>query len=169
MASLFSSSNPTTTASTSPSINLSLYTIPLACLLSIGPHIYAIQLYEKSTSRTFDNCHPRSLTQTVTSNQNIDSATKGRILRAEAAQQNGFENVGLFASAVVAGNMARLDNSWLNLLSVGYVLSRVVYNVLYVNNTTAKLAAARSVVFISGTGMIWTLFFMAGNRLRHLA
>lgn len=66
-------------------------------------------------------------------------ATKERIVRAEGAQQNGFENIGLFAAAVVAGNMARLDNWTLNALTGGYLASRVAYNLLYINNTTDAL------------------------------
>ncbi len=151
------------------STNLSLYTIPVAWLLCLAPHIYATQLYQRASSRQFDNRQPRSLVKTVSENSSIDSATKGRIQRAEAAQQNGFENVGIFAAAVVAGNMAGLGSGWLNGLSGGYVISRVVYNVLYVNNTTAGLAALRTWVFISGIGMIWTLFVLAGNKLRTLS
>lgn len=149
--------------------NISLFTIPLAWALCLAPHVYATQLYQHASSRQFDNCTPRSLIKIVTDNQTIDSATKDRIIRAESAQQNGFENVGLFAAAVVAGNMARLDNTWLNGLSVGYVISRVVYNLLYINNTTARLATTRTGVFISGIGMIWVLFILAGNELRTLA
>jgi len=104
----------------------------------------------------------------VSENQGIDSTTKGRIIRAESAQQNGFENVGLFATAVVAGNMARLDSTSLNILSVGYVLSRIVYSYIYIHNTTAGLAMTRTLVFISGVAMIWSLFILAGNQSRSL-
>jgi uncharacterized MAPEG superfamily protein len=64
----------------------------------------------------------------------FDIATKEKIIRAEGAQQNGFENVGLFAAAVVAGNIAKLDNTTLNYLSGGYLASRVLYNFVYINN-----------------------------------
>jgi hypothetical protein len=64
------------------------------------------------------------------------TATKATIVRAEGAQQNGFENIGLFAAAVVIGNVAKLDNWTLNALSVGYLASRVAYNVLYITGTT---------------------------------
>ena len=53
------------------------------------------------------------------------TATKEKIVRAEGAQQNGFENLGLFAAAVVAGNIVRLDNWTLNVLSGGYLLSQL--------------------------------------------
>lgn len=145
--------------------NFSLYTVPVAWVLCLAPHIYAAKLYEKATSRQFDTREPRSLIKTVAENQSVDSTTRGRIIRADSAQLNGFENLGLFAAAVVAGNMARLDNGWLNMMSAGYVLSRLVYNLIYINNTTAALARTRSLVYISGITMIWTLFIMAGNKL----
>lgn len=66
----------------------------------------------------------------------ILKATKAKIIRAEGAQQNGFENIGLFAAAVVIGNVAKLNNSTLNTLSGCYLLSRLAYNVLYITNTT---------------------------------
>ncbi len=146
--------------------NISFYTVPFVWALCLAPHVYATHLYQKGSSRKFDNRAPRSLTKTVMEDQSIDSATKGRIFRAESAQQNGFENIGFFAAAVVAGNLAGLDTIWLNTLSVGYVISRIAYNLIYINNTTANLATARTVTFISGIGMIWTMFIMAGNNLR---
>jgi uncharacterized MAPEG superfamily protein len=146
--------------------NISFYTIPVAWIIALVPHVYATQLYRRASSKQFDNRQPRSLTKMVADNQSIDKATKGRITRAESAQQNGFENIGLFATAVLAGNVAGLDTSWLNALSLGYVLSRIVYNFIYINNTTAALAATRTLVFMSGASMIMTLFVMAGSKLR---
>lgn len=37
---------------------------------------------------------------------------------------------------MLAGNYAKLDNETLNWLSLGYLGSRVAYNLLYVNNTS---------------------------------
>jgi len=91
--------------------------------------------------------------------------TKNRIFRAEGAQQNGFENVGLFAAAVVAGNMAGLSATTLNGLTYGYLGSRVLYNLIYINNESTGAANVRSVVFVGGIGMIMTLFVKAGNAL----
>ncbi len=146
--------------------NISLYTVPFAWAVCLAPRLYSTHLYQKASSRQFDTRAPRSWTKTVMENQSIDSATKDRIFRAESAQQNGFENIGFFASAVVAGNLAGVDTIWLNTLSVGYVISRIVYNLLYINNTTEKLATARTVTFISGIGMTWIMFIMAGYNLR---
>lgn len=64
------------------------------------------------------------------------TATKQKIVRAEGAQQNGFENLALFAAAVVIGNVAKLDNWTLNALSYGYLASRAIYNMLYITGTS---------------------------------
>ncbi|KAL1306396.1 hypothetical protein AAFC00_005103 [Neodothiora populina] len=139
--------------------NLSLYCIPAAWVLSIIPHFYAASLGK------FDNKYPRGYIKAVEADQAVDKATKGKILRAEAAQQNGFENVGLFAAAVVAGNIAKLDNWTLNALAGGYLASRVAYNLIYITNETDAMANARTMAFLSGVGMIFTLFIKSGNAL----
>jgi uncharacterized MAPEG superfamily protein len=88
------------------------------------------------------------------------------ICRAEGAQTNGFENLGLFATAVLAGNFAGLPARTLNLLSGGYLVSRALYNVIYVSHTTEAGANLRSATYFSGIGLIMTLFVKAGNVLR---
>ncbi|CZT14781.1 uncharacterized protein RCC_00735 [Ramularia collo-cygni] len=141
--------------------NFSLYTIPAAWVLSIAPHFYAASLGK------LDNRNPRTYTREVEGDQTIDKATKQTIIRAEGAQQNGFENLGLFAAAVVIGNVAKLDNWTLNALSGGYLASRVVYNALYITGTTEGVANARSVAFLSGIGIIFSFFIKSGNALRN--
>jgi uncharacterized MAPEG superfamily protein len=71
--------------------------------------------------------------------------TKARILRCEGAQTNGFEDLGLFATAVLAGNLAGLPAQTLNALSGGYCLSRIAYNFIYINNTSEATANTRTV------------------------
>ncbi|KAF2150194.1 hypothetical protein K461DRAFT_300643 [Myriangium duriaei CBS 260.36] len=141
--------------------NLSLYAVPAAWVLSIAPHFYAASLGR------FDNKNPRTYTRETEGDQSIDKATKGKILRAESAQMNGFENVGLFASAVVIGNVAKLDNWTLNVLSGSYLATRAIYNLLYIRGTTDALASARSVAFVSGVGIIMTFFIKSGNLLKN--
>jgi uncharacterized MAPEG superfamily protein len=143
--------------------NFSFYTIPAAWVLAIAPHVYATSLHDaKSPTQKFNPCSPRTLVPSLDSNPSLDTATKQTIIRAEAAQQNGFENIGLFAAAVVAGNVAKVDSWWLNTLSFGYLGSRVVYNLLYIGGA----GGARTAAFLSGVGMVMTLFVKAGNAVR---
>ncbi|KZM23748.1 uncharacterized protein EKO05_0005682 [Ascochyta rabiei] len=141
--------------------NFSLYAIPAAWILSIAPHFYAASLGK------FDNKNPRTYTRETESDQSIDKATKAKIIRAEGAQQNGFENIGLFAAAVVIGNVAKLDNSTLNTLAGAYLASRVAYNGLYIAGTTDMLSNLRSVSFLTGVGIIFTFFIKSGNVLKN--
>ncbi|KAL9069061.1 MAG: hypothetical protein Q9157_006290 [Trypethelium eluteriae] len=61
--------------------------------------------------------------------QSVDSATKNAIIRAESAHTNGMENLGFFATAVVAANTAGVDTGLLNTLSWGYVASRLILDI----------------------------------------
>lgn len=138
--------------------------VPAAWLLAFLPHAYAA-----SQSKIFDNRSPRTYVKSLEADQTIDKATKDRIIRCEGAQTNGFENLAFFASAVVAGNLAGLPAQTLNTLTGGYLVSRVIYNIIYINNTSETAANLRSVVFVSGVGMIWTLFIKSGNALKDRA
>jgi len=48
-------------------------------------------------------------------------------------------------------------------------VSRAVYNLIYITNTSQAMANARSVVFVTGVGLCWTLFIKSGNALRERA
>ena len=76
-----------------------------------------------------------------------------------------MENLGFFAAAVVAANTAGVETGWLNLLSWSYVGSRVVYNLIYANNTTEVLATARSATYFTGVGLCLGLYVSAGNKV----
>jgi uncharacterized MAPEG superfamily protein len=155
--------------------------IPAAWVVAFLPHAYAASLSK------FDNRSPRTYNKIVENDQTIDQAvrpsvpllhewqstnalqTKDKIIRCEGAQSNGFENLAFFATAVVAGNLAGLPSETLNTLSFGYIASRVVYNFIYITNTTGAMASLRSVVFLTGIGQIFTLFIKSGNALRDRA
>jgi len=122
-------------------------------------------LYSKSAHKRFDNCHPRSLTSKLEGDQTIDKRTKERIIRAEGAQQNGFENLAFYAAAVTAGNAAGLAPQTMNMLSGAYLASRALYNLIYINGDTAALASLRSTVYTGGVGLICAIFVMAGNAM----
>lgn len=92
----------------------------------------------------------------------------GQYQRAESAQQNGFENIALFATALVAGNIARLPVSTLNTSAGLYLASRAIYNVLYINTESLQWSNLRTLVFLFGIGTIMTLFVKSGNALNLL-
>lgn len=87
------------------------------------------------------------------------------IIRAEGAQQNGFENICIFAAGVVAGNAAGLGAGCLIALSAAYIASTVVYHLIYVNSTTPAAANMRSIVFVSSSALIITMFVSVGIKM----
>nr|GFD58146.1 hypothetical protein [Tanacetum cinerariifolium] len=60
------------------------------------------------------------------------SQLRGRLLRAEACSANGFEALPLYAAAVTAGNAAGLSALTMNMLSIGWLLSRAIYTYVYI-------------------------------------
>lgn len=88
------------------------------------------------------------------SKANLPPADLARLKRQEAAHKNGLENFPLFAAAIIIGNEAGLENGTLNLVGVGYLVSRAAYSWLYVNITTEKKSWARYVPFESEFGVV---------------
>jgi uncharacterized MAPEG superfamily protein len=148
------------------STNISLYTLPLSWIICLLPRFYAAHLYTTRTSKPLDLLLPRALAARAAADPALQPTTRDRIVRAEAAQANGLENVGFFAAAGVAGNVAGLSKGVVNYLSVGYLVSRGLYSWLYVVGDTKGMAIARTGVFFSGQGLIFALFIMAGNEMR---
>ncbi|TKA32015.1 hypothetical protein B0A50_01261 [Salinomyces thailandicus] len=145
--------------------NISFYFVPAAWVLAMMPRFYAVSTYRAATKKSLDNNAVREWSKTVSNDQALDSTTKGRILRAEAAQANGFENLGLFAAAIAAGNAAGLSPSLMNGLGGAWLASRFAYNHIYIYNDIVP-SAARSLTYISGMGMCMAMFVMAGNKMR---
>ncbi|XWW95637.1 hypothetical protein V2A60_003603 [Cordyceps javanica] len=109
--------------------NLSFFTLPAVLLgTCIGPHGYAIL----NARKHYDNAYPRRFNDAIAGSEELDKETKARVLRAQGASDNSFETLGYFAAAVVAGNYAGLDNSTLNFLSIGYLITRLAYVVTYI-------------------------------------
>ncbi|CAD6573524.1 MAG: hypothetical protein TREMPRED_000850 [Tremellales sp. Tagirdzhanova-0007] len=149
--------------------NLSFYAIPVAFVIALAPHIYAISLFNTeraSGTSEYDKTCPTSQTSKVKEAKLSPNAT-GNFIRAEAANANGFINLPLFAGAVIAGNMARLSPATLNAATGTYLVSRVIYNLIYINNHKSNaISQGRTAVFLIGIFACMTLFVQAGNRMR---
>lgn len=64
--------------------------------------------------------NPRSIPAIVAADKTLSPQVRDRILRAESAMTNGYDNLGFFAAAVCVGHVARLDVSLLNWLAAVY-------------------------------------------------
>ncbi|MCJ1234678.1 hypothetical protein MMC14_002641 [Varicellaria rhodocarpa] len=144
--------------------SLSLYSIPLAWLLALLPHIYAKRLFQSSTSTPYPNIAPRLLPTHLSTLQNLPQHTKDRILRAEAAQANGLETLGVYAAGVVAMYVVGVEAGMMNALCGGYLVARGAYNAVYVWADKEERVGWRTAVWCVGVGFNVGMWVVAGNR-----
>ncbi|KAK3905586.1 hypothetical protein C8A05DRAFT_30588 [Staphylotrichum tortipilum] len=146
------------------STNWSYYTIPAAFVLCMVPHAYAIKLAGKN----YDLGNPRKTEEHCAKDTTLDKMNLRRISRAKAASANGFETIGLYAAAVVAGNVAGVATERINKLTAAYIASRILYIYVYVAlQDNARLAALRPFVWLGGITTLMSLFVAAGNALNN--
>lgn len=84
--------------------NISLLVVPALWVNSIAAHFYAVSL----TRGRFTNSSPRDYLSSIQKKEKKTS-TDLKFIRAEAAQQNGFENLPFAAAAFVAGIVAKVS------------------------------------------------------------
>lgn len=132
------------------------------------PRVYSLAAYAAhSKAQNSDSMkkNPRSIPAIVAADKTLPPQVRDRILRAESAMINGYDNLGFFAAAVCVGNTARLDVPLLNLLAVVYIGSRLLYIPAYIYNDTVRSVYTRSAVFAVGLIVNVALFVLAGIRL----
>ena len=133
------------------------------------PRVYSLATYNahSKAKKALEHRNPRSLRSQVNADPTLTPLIRDRIIRTESAQLNGFENLGFFAAAVVAGNVARLDTKLLNGLSAAYLASRALYNYIFIFlNDTGRFVPARTGAFAIGVTIKCTLFILSGMRPR---
>ena len=64
-----------------------------------------------------------------------------------------IQNYALFVATVAVGNLARLPPSLLNKFVAFWLVSRSVYNILYIKGTTTGVAGIRSLTYLSGESL----------------
>lgn len=157
---------------------MALLAVPAAWICAITPHFYAASLtLTKNDLALFDNVAPRAFLA-KTQAQEKQSANVAHYLRAEAASANGFEQIGLFASAVVLGTLVGIPTQEMNVFAAGWIASRVTYNVsrfalttkltiqiLYISTTSTIPSFARSVVFVGGVVACLSVFVKSATLL----
>jgi uncharacterized MAPEG superfamily protein len=119
---------------------LILCILPLSCAW-IGGY------YRQKQLGRVDNKEPRIQSQQLT----------GAGARAVAAQSNSWEALAVFSAAILAVFISGIDLQNISTLAWVFVLLRVVYIGLYINN----LDKLRSLVFLAGFGICMYLFYLA--------
>jgi uncharacterized MAPEG superfamily protein len=154
------------------------------------PHVYAFVTYDRiidtrqcdnddAKKLKFQSTQPRTFLARLEANPHpaLTPEVKQRLARSESASLNGYENLGFFAASVVAANIALIvvhanegqsyasELYWVNANSVGYLLTRTLYNLVYIRGASGR---KRGVWFYSSFGCACALFIHAGNALRKL-
>ncbi|KAF3934495.1 hypothetical protein ABW19_dt0204400 [Dactylella cylindrospora] len=140
--------------------NYSFPSLIAAYILCAVPQAYAIYTvvnYGKGVRWSVPN--PRSMPHVLKSQ--LDNETYERVCRGIAAQFNGFENLPLFAVAVLAANAARLPLEIINHHVISYVISRIFYIIAYIGINHRWLSFIRSAVYFTGIYFIGSLVYMS--------
>ncbi|KAF2643029.1 hypothetical protein P280DRAFT_421509 [Massarina eburnea CBS 473.64] len=145
--------------------NYSLHAIPVFWVLTLLPHAYAVNIIKKANNGKWDNVNARGANAATTYQKTAPAEVYARFERAEAAHKNGFENAPLFIGAMLAGNLAGLSTETMNFAAGGFLLSRVVYTLLYINVTRQKYSYLRSLVWWIGSVLWIRIYWKAGNAL----
>ena len=125
-------------------------TIPFLCILIAYALCYApklpLSIAQARQPEGYDNRHPRAQQDKL----------EGWGARARGAHLNSFESFPAFAAAVLVAHLAGGDPRRASLLSIGFVVSRAIYIVVYL----ADLPRLRSTVFGLGMVAIALLFLL---------
>ncbi|KAF2183601.1 hypothetical protein K469DRAFT_710409 [Zopfia rhizophila CBS 207.26] len=150
----------------SQSYNLSILCLPAYHLLAMAPHAYAVSLGARAfENNQWDNRNPRSSTLKSTLQQRLSADIYARYERAEACSANGFENLPLFAAAIVLGNIARLGDDFMNMFALSVLVVRSVYSVVYVRGVNQGWAWARSLFWGVFVGLCWNVLIKASKSM----
>lgn len=79
----------------------------------------------------------------------------GTSARANAAQNNSWEALPVFAAGVLAAQFLHAPQGRIDMMAMAFIACRVVYIALYV----ANIASLRSIVWFAGYGISLALFF----------
>ena len=145
--------------------NYSIYAIPACWLLALFPHMYAMQSVKNANNGRWNNVNPRSAAWGESIQKSVPANVLATYERSEAAHKNGMENLPLFISAIILGNLAKLPASTLNGAAAAYLGLRVAYTYAYINTTNEKASFARTGIWATSLGTLMYLFVASGNVL----
>ncbi|KAF2786020.1 hypothetical protein K505DRAFT_330634 [Melanomma pulvis-pyrius CBS 109.77] len=148
--------------------NPSIAAIPVYYILSVIPHSYALHVATQGKPTEWDNRNPRSSDLKAKLKERLPADRFALYERAEACHANGMENLPLFASAVVLGNMAGLKKDGLSGMTgfAGiYLAIRLAYTAIYLNTNTQGPTVLRSALWVAGFSTCFRIIFKAAKAL----
>jgi uncharacterized MAPEG superfamily protein len=102
--------------------------------------------YAMKKTGHYDNNHPRDQ----------QAKLQGFGARAVAAHQNSFESLIIFSTAVLTALVTQHTSFTIQILALVYIVSRVIYHVLYLLNWASLRSLVWFVGFISCLSILWT-------------
>ncbi|KAL5523224.1 hypothetical protein ACEPAF_1491 [Sanghuangporus sanghuang] len=146
---------------------LSLYSIPVVWYTSFYPMNVKFALIQKTMGyNKIVSLQPRANTKRIMEDPSVPRDVAERVERLEGAHLNGNEILPLWIGAVLAGNMAGISNKTLNIASAGFIATRMLYNYVYINQSTVRASWTRSALFFTSLGFPMYLLVKAGNLVR---
>jgi len=115
------------------------------CVLFMGLFPYVATGIAKKGFEGYDNGMPRQWLAKQT----------GFRARANAAQANLFESLPFFFAAVIIASIANAPQGRIDLLAIGFVVTRIAYLVCYV----ADWPSTRSIAWLAGLACVVAIFF----------
>jgi uncharacterized MAPEG superfamily protein len=146
-----------------PSLDALTLCIPIAGALPFLPHlvkaVYANAKLRAGGKKGYDLKDPRRSVALAS-----DDTPEGRFIsRCQGAHQNAFEAFPFFAAAVLVAKINGVAKADLDSSATLFLIVRLLYTVVYMNNTSGKLAMLRSAVWFAGVGICVNLFVMAAR------
>ena len=144
--------------------NYSLLALPAMYVITILPHWYSIALSMFYNGEWADE-NPRAFVTRLAARpilgdkKSQHTPLERKILRCQACQQNGFENMPIFGLALLCGILADLPGYLMNMMATLFILSRVLYTLAYVLSDSRSMSYVRTICFV-GQVALYMRFFM---------
>ncbi|PPQ87350.1 hypothetical protein CVT25_002100 [Psilocybe cyanescens] len=139
---------------------LYLYSIPAVFVTAFYPG--SLKFLKINNSVGYNNVAPRSNTPKNFQGK-VTSGDAQLLDRMEGAHQNGNENTSIWYAAIIVGNIAGLDNRYLNTMALTYVATRLVYNTVYMHFNHLGSGWVRTALYFFGLSHPLRILFKAAG------
>lgn len=146
-------------------LNTSILSIPAFSILALLPHSYAINVASGGNALKWDNRNPRSPSLKDNLKARLDADTYAKYERAEAASANAYENIPLYAAAVIVGNIAGLPKERMSRFAAIFLTLRAAHSLVYINTKSQKWTVLRSLLWFSTVLLNFRIFYEAAKKL----
>ncbi|KAF8518267.1 hypothetical protein BU17DRAFT_66508 [Hysterangium stoloniferum] len=143
---------------------LSLYSIPIAWIMAFYPHNVKFRLIQSTVG--WDNSNPRGQDYDYLVKKGMSAELALKVGRLTGAHNNGNEISPLWAAATLAANFAGIDTKTVNVISGSFVVTRLLFNYIYINQNTKTASALRSSVWLSSIALPLYLLIVSANKAR---